>query len=180
MYTYITWNRHALQGPTNISLSQVNIKNFDGLFMLEKSLSLDPHIILLLYVEEDCITYTCCILFARFCKVFIMMYMTITNFLCNGFLQANIIWTNMKQMFLCNFKTIVQAKNGSWEKTWLWNLTRVAFNEKFSTLLKSSIGGQACKKKVESFYGKKIRSWLKIHFSSLSCTERDLLLSYSM
>jgi hypothetical protein len=80
-----------LQGPTNISLSQVNIKNFDGLFMLEKSLSLDPHIILLLYVEEDCITYNCYILFARLCKVFIMTYMTITKFLCNGFLQANII-----------------------------------------------------------------------------------------
>jgi hypothetical protein len=50
-----------LQGTTNISLSQIDIKNFDGLFMLEKSLSLDPHIFLLLYVEEDCITYNCCI-----------------------------------------------------------------------------------------------------------------------
>lgn len=80
-----------LQGPINISLSQVNIKNFDGLFMLEKSLSLEPHITLLLNVEDDCITYNCCILFARFCKVFIMMYMTITKFLCNGSSQANII-----------------------------------------------------------------------------------------
>jgi len=55
-----------LQGPTNISLSQVNIKSFDMFLMLYKSLSLDPHIILLLYVEKDCITYNCCILFRRF------------------------------------------------------------------------------------------------------------------
>jgi hypothetical protein len=34
-------------------------------------------------------------------------------------------------------------------------LDKNAFNGKFSTLLKSSIGGQDCKKKVESFYGRK-------------------------
>jgi hypothetical protein len=32
----------------------------------------------------------------------------------------------------------------------------MAFNGKFFTLLKSSIGGQASKKKVESFYGRKL------------------------
>lgn len=34
---YIKINMH-LQGPTNINMSQVTIKNFDGLYMLEKSL----------------------------------------------------------------------------------------------------------------------------------------------